>query len=573
MQQDEVETNPTYEIHNITGSGELVLSAGGYKDSPSYYRLNRDTDFNGTFTFRAGTGYSSHKYMSYTLIQSDNALANAQVQMQGWSSDSGFITLGIDTANANIQGLSTVDNARSILMAGATNAANAQTEPVSTSQASLTILGDKVCEFKGKGVGGEEGTANGLSIVMDGSGTQTFSGSSVFNDVSALRGSLKITATDDDTAINGDLTVARGASLTIGKEYALDAGKTIHVVGSAADYPASLDAPLALYGGTIEFSGTAMDTRSFALMLDTTLGGRATVSFSDTSYIQTGSTYLLANGDWSSVALMAGGLDYLDVNLSGTFGGLTATFTRKSGNYIWDGDSSNRAWTDTQFGRQTATFTETDSAVFSDAAQGKVVDVAYSGDIASFVFDSSDEYTVNGNGGLVTAATLRHTGSGTTVVNGGVQVDEIQLDAGELLARDGALLDVATVSGNGTLGIDLGEGTAINLPALGEDGIGALRLVSGTLNVTETLNVTREAFVEEKATLNASTATFLKSGVSLHLAGNLTLNLSGSPTLNTSITGIDDRVGTLALTGGIHTSLNIRGGFSRRPAAQVLKVQ
>ena len=546
VQQDEVETNPTYEIHNITGSGELVLSAGGYKDSPSYYRLNRDTDFSGTFTFRAGTGYSSHKYMSYAVIQTDNALQNAQVQMYSWKSNSGYITLGVDTENARIQGLSTTNLEHTILMAGGTGS-DTVNRPVSTRRATLTITGSDTKVYSGLVVGGANGTDHGLSIVMDGLGTQTFSGSSVFNDVSALRGTLKITATDDDTAINGDLTVARGASLTISKGYTLDAGKTIHVVGSTEHNPASLDAPLALSGGTIDFSGAAIGTDSYALMLDSVLSGSAVLAFSDTSYLHEG-TYYLANGDWSNVALTCDVLDYLDVSLERSMFSLAATFSRKAGTYIWDGDSSNRAWTDTRFGRQTATFTETDSAVFTDAAQGKVVDVAYSGDIASFVFDSSDEYTVNANGGLVFASTLRHTGSGTTVVNGGVRAANIQLEAGELLVRDAALLAAATVSGNGTLGIDLGEGTSINLPTLGGDGIGALHLVSGTLNVTETLNVIREAFVEEKATLNASTATFLKSGVSLHLAGNLTLNLTGN--LNTSITGIDGHVGTLALTGG-----------------------
>ncbi|MCQ2365585.1 MAG: hypothetical protein MJ056_00275 [Akkermansia sp.] len=553
VQQDQVETNPTYEIHNITGSGELVLSAGGAKDSPSYYRLNRDTDFSGTFTFRAGTGHSAHPYMNYAVIQADNALHNAQVQMYSWNSNTGYITLGVDTENARIQGLSTTNKEFAILMAGGTGS-DTVSRPVSTRRATLTITGSDTKVYNGLVVGGAAGTDHGLSIVMDGTGTQTFSGSSVFNDVSALRGTLKITATDDDTAINGDLTVARGASLTIGKEYALDAGKTIHVVGSAADYPASLDAPLALYGGTIEFSGTAMDTRSFALMLDTTLSGRATVSFSDTSYIQSGSTYLLANGDWSGVALTAGGLDYLDVNLNGTLGGLTATFSRKSGNYIWDGDLSNYAWTDTQFGRQTATFTETDSAVFTDAAEFKTVNVACSRDIASLVFDSSDEYTVNANSGTVTASTLRHTGSGTTVVYGGVRADNIQLEAGELEVRDAALLNGASsVSGAGTLSIDIGAETAINLPTIGGDGIGALHLVSGALNASGTLNVIREAFVEERASLTSNTVAFLKGGVPLHLAGNLTLNLSGSTNLNTSITGIDGRVGTLALTGGTVT--------------------
>ena len=553
VQQDEVETNPTYEIHNITGSGELVLSAGGAKNSPSYYRLNRDTDFSGTFTFRAGTGHSAHPYMNYAVIQADNALHNAQVQMYSWNSASGYITLGVDTENARIQGLSTTNKEYTILMAGGTGS-DTVSRPVSTRRATLTITGSDSKVYSGLVVGGADGTDHGLSIVMDGRGTQTFSGSSVFNDVFALHGTLKITATDDNTAIKGDITVARGAQLEITRGWSLDQGHTLHVAGNASDNSAVLNTALSLYGGTIDFSGIALDSATEALHVSSVLGNRVDVSFSDTSFIQAGMTYSLADGNWSGIALTASELDYMDVSLDGTNGGLTATFSRKSGNYIWDGDSSNRAWTDTLFGRQTATFTETDSAVFSDAAQGKVVDVACTRSIASLVFDSSNEYTVNGDGGTVTAATLRHTGSGTTIVNGGVRAGDIQLEAGELLVRDAALLNGASsVSGNGMLSIELAEEAAINLPTLGGDGIGALRLVSGTLNATGTLNVIREAFVEEKASLTSNAAVFLKSGAALHLAGNLTLNLSGSTNLNTSITGIDGRMGTLALTGGTVT--------------------
>ena len=547
LEQTVQETAPTYEIHDLSGQGTLVLSQGNYKNQPAFYKLTRDTEFAGTFKILGNTGYSSHKYMSYTLIQSDNALANAQVQMQGWGNDTGFFTLGIDTENASIKGLSTVSNDHSILMAGATTAATAENISVSSRRATLTITGSEDKVFAGQVVGGEEGTDNGLSIVMNGTGVQTFSGVSVFNDVSALQGTLKITNTSADSSIKGDITVARGANLTISKGYSLNEGKTLHVLGNAADV-ASLSTALTLAGGTIEFSCAQLGSETPALRVSSIVAGSVSIGFTDTESLEERG-YLLSNGNWVGSSVDGLDLQYLNAEFNGTADGLYVTFSAKDGFHVWAGTADSNSWSGTKFGPNTVTFSNTETAVFNDAAQVKDVHIGSDNTAAQLIFDSSQQYTVGNDGShVVTAATLHHTGSGTTVVNGGVQVDEIQLDAGELLVRDAALLDVATVSGNGTLGIDLGEGTAINLPALGEDGIGALRLVSGTLNVTETLNVTREAFVEEKATLNASTATFLKSGVSLHLAGNLTLNLTGN--LNTSITGIDDRVGTLVLSGG-----------------------
>ena len=553
IRQSKQDTAPTFRIHDVDGSGKLVLDACNYKADAAHYIFDLDTDFAGTVTFQAHEAHSGHKYMSHMVIQSDNALACAQVEIGGVTSDNGIATLGIDTNNAAMQGLRTLDgsNNRAVLMAGYTES-GAVERPVSTRRATLTILGSESKDFKGIVSGGAEGTDNGLSVVMNGTGVQTFSGVSVFNDVSALQGTLKITNTSADSSIKGDLTVARGANLTIGKGYSLNEGKTLHVLGNAAD-AASLSTALTLAGGTIEFSCAQLGAETPALNVSSIVAGSVSIGFTDTESLQERG-YLLSNGNWVGSSVDGLDLQYLNAEFNGTADGLYVTFSAKDGCHVWAGTADSNSWSGTNFGPNTVAFSNTETAVFNDAAQVKDVHIGSDNTAAQLIFDSSQQYTVGNDGShVVTAARLHHTGSGTTIVNGGVQVDEIQLDAGELLVRDAALLDAATVSGNGTLGIDLGEGTAINLPALGEDGIGALRLVSGTLNVTETLNVAREAFVEERASLTSNTAAFLKSGATLHLAGNLTLNLSGSPTLNTSITGIDDRMGTLALTGGTLT--------------------
>ena len=476
------ETAPTYEIHDLSGQGTLVLSQGNYKNRPAFYKLTSDTDFAGTFKILGNTGYSSHKYMSYTLIQSDNALANAQVQMQGWGKDTGFFTLGIDTENASIKGLSTVSNDHSILMAGATTAATAENIPVSSRRATLTITGSEDKVFAGQVVGGEEGTDNGLSVVMNGTGVQTFSGVSVFNDVSALRGTLKITNTSADSSIKGDLTVARGANLTIGKALTLDDGKTLHVAGDAADASAVLNATLTLAGGTIDFSGTSLGSDSAALTAFSHGAGSVTIAFSDTYGVEEMKEYFLAGGDWQSVAVTGGAHPYLDADFRATSSGLYATLGAREGSHIWAGTAGSRTWNASHFGPDELEFSETDNAVFTDAAQEKAVDVAYSGSIASLIFDNSQEYTVNSIGGTVTADTLRQMGCGTTVVNAGVAAGTLMLEAGELRVRDTALLDAASsISGPGTLGIDTsGSTVSVNDKLSADAPIGTLHIHSGT---------------------------------------------------------------------------------------------
>lgn len=548
IRQSKQDTAPTFRIHDVDGSGKLVLDACNYKADAAHYIFDLDTDFAGTVTFQAHEAHSGHKYMSHMVIQSDNALACAQVEIGGVTSDNGIATLGIDTNNAAMQGLRTLDgsNNRAVLMAGYTES-GAVERPVSTRRATLTILGSESKDFMGIVSGGAEGTDNGLSVVMDGTGSQTFSGVSVFNDVSALQGTLKITNTSADSSIKGDITVARGANLTISKGYSLNEGKTLHVLGNAADV-ASLSTALTLAGGTIEFSCAQLGAETPALSVSSIVAGSVSIGFTDTESLEE-RRYMLSNGNWVDSRVDGLDLQYLNAEFNGTADGLYVTFRAKDGFHVWAGTTENHAWSGTDFGPRTVEFNDTATAVFNDAAQVKEVIIGSANTADQLIFDSTQQYTVGSVGDhVVTADTLHQMGSGTTVINGGVSVNAIQLDAGELLVCDAALLDVATVSGNGTLGIDIGAETAINLPTLGGDGIGALRLVSGTLNATGTLNVIREAFVEEDATLNASTAAFLKSGVSLHLAGNLTLNLTGN--LNTSITGIDGHVGTLALTGG-----------------------
>ena len=563
LTQEHQETCPIYTIHNLTGAGELVVYTRNYKDAPAHYILDRDTQFAGTFTFKAGEAHSAHPYMSHLNIQSENALANAQLQMYGWSGATGYITLGIDTDNANVQGLSTENTAYSVLMAGYTES-GASALPVSTRRATLTILGNKTKEFKGRVADGANGTDNGLSIVMNGTGTQIFSGVSVFNDVSALKGNLSITNKDAGTVIKGDITVARGASLTIANAYTLSAGKTIHVVGSSATYPATLEVPLTLSGGTIDFSGAAIGTDSYALMLDSVLSGSAVLAFSDTSYLHEG-TYYLANGDWRNVALTCDVPDYLDVSLGRSMFSLTATFTLKAGNLVWDGNTANHVWNSGKFGQRDLSFTGSENAVFTDTAESRNVQVESAVSANSLIFDSTGEYTMQG-GGMVTAATLSQIGSGTTNIDGSVEItgqahvkagtlamhggaytgSVLVEEGGTLSIRDSSGVTTGTVSGDGTLAIDWGEGNSGSFANIGQGGIGTLRVVSGTLTTAAQLKVKNRAWVEQGATLSSGTGAILPAGQALHLAGSLELNLS-SGSLQTSITGYNGAKGSVLL--------------------------
>ena len=560
LTQDHQETCPTYTIHNLTGAGKLVVYARNYKDAPAHYILDRDTAFAGTFTFKAGEAHSGHPYMSHLNIQSENALANAQLQMYGWSGATGYITLGIDTDNANVQGLSTENTAYSVLMAGYTKS-GASVLPVSTRRATLTILGSENKDFKGIVSGGDNG--NGLSIVMNGTGTQTFSGSAVvFNNVSALDGTLVLNT--GNLTINEDVTVARGAELKISQGWTLGAGHALHVVDSASGGdPATLTAALTLNGGTIDFSGEALNSSTAALSLSSNIAGSATISFSETSLLQTGVAYKLASGDWSKINLTTASLDYLTANVSATTGGLTATFSLRGDSYIWDGNSGNHTWTASTFGQRPLSFQNTYRAVFTDAAASKDVQVNASVSAASLIIDSTDQYTFGGKG-LVTAASLSQIGSGTTSIGNTVKVTgqahvqagtlamfsgastgSVLVDEGSTLTLKNADVTTGTISGDGTLAIDWGNQSG-SIPAIGESGIGTLRVVSGTLTTAAQPNVKNGVWVEQGGTLSSGTGAILPAGQALHLAGSLELNLS-TDSLQTSISGYNGAKGSVLL--------------------------
>ena len=568
LEQTVQETAPTYEIRNLSGQGTLVLSEGSYKDAPAFYRLTRDTEFAGTFKILGNTGYSTHPYMSHTLIQSDNALAGAQVQMQGWGSDSGFITLGIDTENASIKGLATVSNSRSILMAGATTAATAQDAPVSSRRATLTITGSVNNTFQGRVVGGASGTNHGLSIVMNGSGTQTFNGSTVvFNNVSALAGKLVLNSAG--LAINEDVTVARGAQLEIHGGWNLNEGHTLHVAGDASAASAALNNALTLYGGTIDFSGTALNSATEALHVSSLSGNRVSVTLSGTAALQTG-TYLLANGDWRNITVNGtASHPYYELAFTRSATGLSVQVTQDTNSYIWNGSAGSHDWSATKFGQRSVAFGSGLTAVFSDAAQVRQVNITQDVTAGELVFDSTGTYTLGG-AHRVSASSLIQMGSGTADLGGRVSINgEAGLTDGTLVMHSGDTADsvsigekatlrlvdadvaTGTVSGAGTLAIALDEGVSANLSSIGADGIGRLVVESGTAVANAAFNVTDGVWVEEAGTLSLNPAALASVGGSkLHLEGCLKIDSASNYALGTPLGTSGETVGRLVITGG-----------------------
>ena len=569
LEQTVQETAPTYEIRGLSGQGTLVLSGGSYKDAPSFYKLTRDTEFAGTFKILAGTGYSSHPYMSHTLIQSDNALAGAQVQMQGWSSDSGFITLGIDTENASIKGLSTLNNnSRSILMAGATTAGTAENIPVSSRRATLTITGAEAKTFQGRVVGGADDTNHGLSIVMNGSGTQTFNGSTVvFNNVSVLDGNLVLNS--NELSIKENVTVARGSQLEITHGWTLDAGHTLHVVGSSSENAANLTTALTLNGGTIDFAGTALSTQNNALHLTSLSGSNVAVTLSNTGALQIG-TYLLADGDWSGVNVNgADAHPYYQLTFNRSASGLSVQVTKDADSYIWDGSADSHDWSASQFGQHSVTFDDSKTAVFSDSAQERHVNITADVTAGELVFDSSNDYTLGGER-RVSASSLIQMGSGTADLGGKATISgQANLTNGTLVMRSGDTAggvsigenaslrlvesgaNPGTISGLGTLAVALEDGASVDIPAIGAEGLGRLAVVSGEAVAGATLHVTESVWVNEPGTLTVSpTALSADVASKLHLEGTLKINSTGNYTLGTSLGTSGESVGRLVITGG-----------------------
>ncbi len=541
----EQDWNTIWNIHQLSGEGNLVWNATATHWYASRMVLDGENTFSGTITLDRDHDDANRAYSAYIELAHDKAAQNAVVALDG-SSAGGVASLAINTANAHVQGI--VGNEHSYLYAGPSftgggdGSAALSAPQESDRRATLTIQGSGAYEFAGNVGGGEDG--NGLRLVMNGSGTQTFSGERIqLTGVEVLSGTLALNSAG--LTVGQDITIAQGGTLKLtdgelAGSLTLNTGNELKVASSNSGETAVFEGNLTLNGGQLSFSADALSTTAAVLNLNGELSMATTgqtMNFFNTSSLTTG-TYLLASGDWSALreaSFTTTGLNYFTTLYSADESGLSLTLSLKEGSSVWDGTDANNSWTDTAFGNQAAV---TDMAVFNDSAANKEVRITAGGEVNAMLFDSAHHYTLSGvEDAVVTAQTLTHQGTGITTLNSGVQVlGATVIEAGELVIHSADTLK-GEINGAGTLTVNMNGGT-LNIGSLQH-----LNIAGGSYDA-ETAVTATHITVADGAQLNIGAG--VAQGNNMVIAGDKALSMGA----NSGLTGSVSLTGDAVIMGG-----------------------
>lgn len=479
--------NTIWQLDKLSGEGTVTWNSDTNHSTTARTIISGDGEFSGTINFNRSYDNGSRRYQAYLEVNGENAVSGATLNLHGGhnikNQNNAMATFAVNASNVNIGGLN--GNAYSHVMAGAAVANSAQNSaPTSTRNATLTFTGSGNYTYSGT-VGTTADTAdNSLSVVMNGTGSQKLNGSAVVVDnATALKGTLSIESAGAE--VLSGIGVAQGANLKINNSFSLDSGKTFSVLrAEGASSPATFNSELVLNGGAISFDSRALGS---APMLNLA-GGLAInddlttqeIQFTHSYALATGTTYTLANGDWSALdgKTVATGAEYLTASFANNSNSLQVSFSAKEGYIVWNGTSGfgKNDWSASQFGSHQYDFTDGKSvAVFDDSAENKTVGVTQDVQVLKAIFNSLADYRVDNYGGTATIGTLQHDGSGTTTLTGAVKV------TGDTLINDGTVVVTSsgilggTVSGNGTLAVNWsGSGKVAT------DNLHTLHIIGGT---------------------------------------------------------------------------------------------
>ena len=419
-----------WNIGSLTGAGEITWSANPnwYASGTSRMRLTGKNDFSGTLVVKQlyGGWSSLNDYsIQHLELAHDKAAHRMVISLQG-DADS-HPGLAINTNNAKVAGLE--GTANTYLYAGPMKT-DGQGGPGSSALNTLIInTAGKEHTYNGTILGD---AANGLNIVKDGTGTQTFTNAAnVVHDVTALQGHLEFTTTP---TIHGDISIAQGAELTLGSgAYSLDAGHSLSVLAGAAGSSATLNNALVLNGGSLIF-GAYGESSAALITGGVSLGAEVqqqSISFTNLGSLSFNKEYTLASGDWSALAgkLTIGDSGYLTASLSADANGLRASFEMAADYVGWTGDET--------------VLTDNARVVFAGFGGVNTAEISENHTVAEGYFDNGETFTVSSaNGSGLQFGRMEMTGSGAVVLNTAVSADTM------------IIKDAATIKGAGSLTVE-----------------------------------------------------------------------------------------------------------------------
>ena len=414
--------NHIYNISALTGSGEIHWQSDiyWYAQGTSRMVLSGDNSFNGTLIVQQVNNDGSTQHVS---LAHDYAAKNMVINL--WGDGNSRPGLAISTQNAHVAGIG--GDTDTFVYSGAVKTAASEDNPTSSALNTLTInTAGKDHLYRGTVLGD---ATNGLNIVKEGAGKQTFTNSAnVVHDVTVLQGNLEFTTAP---TVHGDVSIALGAELTLGSgAFSLNAGQTLNVLAGEGSSPAVLNNSLVLNGGSLQF-GTYDSTTAVLSTQGVSLGSDFTtlnVLFGNTMSIREGTSYLLASGDWSELAgkLTCDTGEYLTATLGATNSGLQVTFALADGYSVWRGDESVL-----QAGAK---------VIFGSLGGSNDVALSAPASIGAAYFDNLSDVTVSSaNGAGLTANLIEKHGTGALVINNTVNGDTLRVAESSLLTGSGRL--------------------------------------------------------------------------------------------------------------------------------------
>lgn len=570
--------NHIYNIASLTGRGEIEWKGvnrwfDNTSSGPSRLVLSSANSFEGTLLVNQEDNHGSMQHVS---LAHDYAAENMVINM--WGDSNSRPGLAISTRNAHVAGIGGTVN--TFVYAGAIKSYGNGSNPVSSALNTLTInTAGKDHTYHGTILGD---AANGLHIVKDGTGKQTFANSgNVVHDVTALQGHLEFTTAP---TIHGDVSIAQGAQLTIGSgTYSLDAGHTLSVLTGTSGQSAMLNNSLVLNGGEMNFGAYNADgAASLSVSGVSTgagFGNSLNISFNNTSLIQEGVSYLLSGGDWSALVgkLTVSELGYLDTVLSADSTGLRATFSMKEGYTVWNGDNS--------------VLSPSASVVFTGQGGTQVMALSGPAEVSKGYFDNADEFTINGES--ISFGLIEKSSGGNLVLNAAVSADSMLVAESAGLEGSGSLtlkslqldaeVDVtgvkvsveSPIAGEGILRMGAGATLEVNPGTTGSvqllDGSG----IKSTGNTMAMNMVLGESEKTGRVTLDMDGGLTIAGNV--QAVGNTTLAVQGNGILGfkpgfNGLKSLELKSGvSMAVSEALSTQLVLDGGSASAQGDKILK--
>ena len=598
--------NTIWNIHALTGEGDLLWDSHTTHWYSARLVLDGASTFSGQLTAqRTGGRENNREYQAYVELAHDEAAQNIDMTINGQTAN--FMSLAINTENAEVKTLS--GNSFAVLYAGAAQpgtdhdaGTTLHEQPLSTRQAFLTLTGDGDHDFQGNVVGQDhyeitrtkdDGTVEkigdvyntGLSLVMKGSGTQTFSGEQTrFNSVDVNSGHLVLSSAN--LTIKGDVSLAAGASLEATHGLTLTGGQTLNIYSEgavSADNKATftgnltlqegsfvnvgafteLDGDLVMNDAYMVVTGLAMDPTTPTIGITGSVSGSVEFSLTNTAALSTGTAYYLAGSDWTgtTVDVDLSESPYLTAKVENRADGLYVTFQTTADSFVWNGNQGSHTWDASHFGQQETVPGASHTAVFTNSAENPDVAISASASVGSIVIDSTRDYLFHSeNGSVITTDKLVKSGSGKAEVSAAVVVGTsdkmgtVEINDGELVVKSANTLEhIQSITGAGTLGISYQNAQESVFFHTNDDYVGTLHIENGSYTANVGLHYNDLILGDNSTyTLGANKSIY---GVVTVNGTNAEINL-GNYTLSAGDVVLES---DLSLTGTGQLSANVSG--------------